>query len=352
MAYTRFLQALAIASAIWGLSPPALAEDAEDAAQNRDEILLKTGSRVLGTVTGSREGVVTIDTDFAGTLNIELDKIASVRTDNPVVIKLADQSELQQQPLRIENDSVLLATTAGVQESVALGDLLLVNPEPWELGQGYKWTGLASFSMVTERGNSDTDELDYKLETVWRSLRDRYTAKFRGEKDKNNNDTTTDNWYAQGKYDYFLEGSLYAGFQVSAEHDKFADLDLRYLVGPYIGRQFYEEPVFTLSGEVGMSYVNEDFIEADDDDYAAANWAVNASSNYLGGDSRLYLDHRGILNLEETSDYILDLTLGLAFPLLWSFEAAGELVWEYDAGAVDGVKELDQTYRLRIGYTW
>ena len=39
--------------------------------------------------------------------------------------------------------------------------------------------------------------------------------------------------------------------------------------------------------------MNEDFVEAQDDDYAAGNWAINASSNYLGGDSRLYFDHRG-----------------------------------------------------------
>ncbi len=354
MVYKKYLQTLfmAMAAVLVGLPSSAHAEEGEEAAEKRDEILLKSGSRILGTLTGSRDGVVTIDTDFAGTLSIELDKIASLQTDNPVLIQLADQSVLQQQPLRIEDDALVLATAAGAEETVALGDLLLVNPEPWELGQGYRWTGLASAAMVTERGNTDTDELDYKLETVWRSIRDRYTIKYNGEKDKNNNETTTDKWYALGKYDYFLRDPLYAGFQVSAEHDKFADLDLRYLAGPFLGRQFYEEPVFTLSGELGVSYVNEDFIVADDDDYGAANWALNASSNYLGGDSRLYLDHRGIWNLEETSDYILDLTLGLAFPLLWSLEAAAEVVWEYDAGAVDDVKELDQTYRFRVGYTW
>ena len=98
--------------------------------------------------------------------------------------------------------------------------------------------------------------------------------------------------------------------------------------------------------------MNENFIEAEDDDYAAANWSLNASSNYLGGDSRLYFDHRGILSVEETSDYILNNILGLEFPLLWSLEAAAEIQLDYDAGAVEGVDKLHQTYRLRLGYTW
>ncbi|MEE4143237.1 MAG: DUF481 domain-containing protein [Halieaceae bacterium] len=325
---------------------------AEDAEHFRDEIVLKSGSKILGHVTGSRDGVVTIETDFAGTLTIELDKIASLQTENPVLIQLANETVLPEQPLRIEDEMLVTDTATGPGESYAASDLLLVNPEPWELGHGYKWTGLASLAMSMERGNTDTDELDYRLDSIWRSKRDRYTLHYNGEKDKANNETNVEKWYAQGKYDYFLDGPLYVGVQVSAEHDKFTDLDLRYLVGPYIGRQFYDEPIFTLSGEVGASYVNEDFIVAEDDDYAAANWTLSASSNYLGGDSRLYVDHRGILSVEDTSDYILNTTFGLAFPLLLSLEAAAELALDYDAGAVEGVDELDQTYRFRVGYTW
>ena len=203
-----------------------------------------------------------------------------------------------------------------------------------------------------QRGNTDTDELDYKLESRWRSKADRYTLKADGEVDETNGQKTADNWKVVGKYDYFLEGPNYVGLVTSAEKDKFRDLDLRYLIGPYIGRQFYEAPVFTLSAEVGASYVDEDFIEAEDKEYAAGNWAVNASSNYLGGDSRLYLDHRGIVSMEDASDYILNTIFGLAFPLLWDFEAAAEVQLDYDNGAVEGVDELDQTYRFRVGYTW
>ena len=103
---------------------------------------------------------------------------------------------------------------------------------------------------------------------------------------------------------------------------------------------------------MGVAWVDEDYIKAEDQDYASATWAIDASSDYLGGDSRLYFRNRGVWNLEETSDYIVNTTLGLAFPLLWNFEAAAELVLDYDSGAVDDVDELDQTYRFRLGYSW
>jgi len=346
----RYLRALCpLLFALLGLAPLA---GAEESAANPDQIVLKNGSTILGTVTGTRDGVVKIDTDFAGTLSIELDKIASLQTSDPVLIQLVDQSVVPEQPLRIRDEQLIIATDTSAEQAYAIDELLVVNPAPWELGQGYRWTGLVSVAAVAERGNTDTDELDYSIESIWRSKRDRFTLRANGENDKTNGDTTTEKWYAQGKYDYFLDGPWYTGLQGSAEHDKFTDLDLRYLVGPFIGRQFYEAPIFTLAADLGISYVDEDFITAEDKEYGAANWSVKASSNYLGGDSRLYLDNRGIWSMDDTGDYVIDTTLGLAFPLLWSLEAAAELLLEYDAGAVEDVDKLDQTYRFRIGYTW
>lgn len=321
-------------------------------AQNvADEIVLSNGSRILGTVTSVRGAVVNIDTDFAGSLAIPVDQITSLRTAEPVTLQLADESIIDNQPLVIEEGQLVVAA-AGNLVAQGVDQLLLVNPEPWELGIGYKWTGLASFALVLERGNSDSDQLDYRLESVWRSVTDRYTLKAYGEKDEANEVKSADNWTILAKYDYFLDGPNYWGLNASAESDEFADLDLRYYVGPYVGRDFYTEPSFTFSAEVGLSYVNEDFKTAPDQDYMGANWSLHASSDYLGGNSLLYFDQLGIWNLDETSDMIVNTTFGLSFPLFWRLDAAAEILLEYDAGAVEGIEKLDQTYRFRVGYTW
>ena len=284
---------------------------APEAAPAADEILLTNGSRVLGAVTGVRDGVVSVDTDFAGTLEIPVDKIANLQTANPVVMQLADESVVEGQKLIINDNQLVVADSS----PRALDELLLVNPEPWELGYGYNWTGLVSFAFALERGNTKTDELDYRLESVWRSDDDRYTVKAFGEIDKANDVKNADNWSILGKYDRFLDGPYYWGVNASAESDEFADLDLRWYVGPYIGREFYTDPVFTLEAEVGLSYVNEDFIVAEDQEYPGGNWAFHITSDYLGGDSRLYIDQLGIVNLDKASDVIVNTTFGLGFPL-------------------------------------
>jgi Protein of unknown function, DUF481 len=324
----------------------------ETSASPPDEIILKNGSRVLGTVTSVRDGVVKVETDFAGEIAVSMDQIDSMKTAGLATLLLADDSVVEEQGIDVRDSALVLAPGTATEKSYGLDQLKVVNPEPWELGDGYRWTGLVSFAFAIERGNSDTDELDYKLETYWESLRDRYTLKMDGEIDEANDQKNADNWMVIGKYDYFLGEDTYWGVNASAESDEFKDLDLRYLVGPYIGRDFLTDPQFTLTGELGASYVNEDFITAEDQDYTAANWYLRMTSDYLGGDSQLYFDQRGIWNLDSTSDIVIDTALGLSFPLLWSLEAAAEILWEYDSGAVEDVEELDETYRFRIGYTW
>ncbi len=347
---TKLISGLAVALGLALSTVQALAEDATPATQP-DEILLIDGSRVLGTVVDARDGAVKIETDFAGTLSIPLDKIESMHTRESVVMELTDDTVVENQPLVIEQQQVQVSSAGSVQ-SRPVGDLLLVNPEPWELGEGYKWTGLANVAVTLQRGNTDTDELDYKLETVLRSEQDRYTFKFNGEQDESNGIKNADNWNALGKYDYFFDGPTYGGIKATAESDKFADLDLRYTIGPYLGREFFSDPIFTLSADAGIAYVNEDYIVAPDNDYPGATWSVDATSDYLGGDSRLYFNQLGIWDLDNTADVVVKNTFGLAFPLVWNFEAAAEVILDYDSGVPDDIKKLDQTYAFRIGYTW
>jgi hypothetical protein len=324
----------------------------ETPATPPDVILLKNGSKILGTITSARDGTVVVETDFAGTLTIDAATVESAVSQGSLVVLMADGSIIRDQPIVLEQDSMEVTTDSGEERVYTMSDIQMVNPEPWELGDGYKAVGVASLAWAMERGNTDTDEFDLKVESFWRSLEDRYTLKALAELDKANGIKNADNWRIIGKYDRFLDGPNYWGVNLALEQDLFANLDLRAYVGPYYGRQFYDKPVFTFSGEIGLSYVTEKFITAENQQYPGMNWNIGMSSNYLGGNSRLYLDHIGIWNLKDTTDVILNTTFGVAFPHLGRLEAAAEVRFEYDSGAVAGVKELDQKYGIRLGYTW
>ena len=106
-----------------------------------------------------------------------------------------------------------------------------------------------------------------------------------------------------------------------------------------------------MSAETGLVYVDTDYISAEDQDYVGASWTVDATSNIIGGNTKLYINHVGILDTD-SQDVILNTTLGFSFPMLGMLEASAEFLLEYDSGAIEGIDELDETYQIRVGYGW
>lgn len=328
-------------------SPPS---QATGAASAQDRIELDNGSVLIGTFIDADRGKVEFSTDFAGTIKIDQARIVFMDVASRITLQMEDGSLVETEHLRVD-DQTLALRRDGV--SYALDQLMRINPEPWELGTGYRHSGIASTSFSLQRGNTVLDEFDYKVESRWRGLEDRYTLLLEGELREANRKRTAENWAISGKYDRFQVGDYYWGLAGMAEENRFADLNLRTTTGPYVGRALFENTPFVLEVETGLSYVTEDFGDDNDDQtYVGLTWNVRSESDYFGNDSRLYVDHRGVKNLDERNALILNTTVGVGFPLLGRIQGSTEIVLDYNSGAVAGTEELDQTYRFRIGYQW
>lgn len=287
---------------------------------NIDRVELTNGSVIVGKFLDADNGKVMIDTDFAGMLTIKKSNIVSMNVASTVTMQMKDGAVLKTDSLVVDNRTLSL-TTEG-RTGYALDELLRINPEPWELGRGYRHTGIASSAFSLQRGNTVLDELDYKVDTRWRGLEDRFTLKLEGEVREANRERNTENWMVTAKYDRFQTGDYYWGVSASAEENRFADLDLRTSIGPYVGRSFLVDSPFEIELETGLSQVNEDFATATDRNYVGLTWSVRSESQYFGDASRLYVDHKGVKNLSDRNNLILNTTLGLAFPLLGQIQGA------------------------------
>ncbi|MDG0980495.1 MAG: DUF481 domain-containing protein [Halieaceae bacterium] len=339
--------------AFWTSIQTSFAAAVNSATNIPDSITLANGSVIHGTVSNIKNGKVHINTDFAGTLQIDSKKIVEMSTHNPVVVKLSNGTVLENVLIELVNQTPILQTVGTQSEAVvALTDIVAINPEPWQIGEGYKHEGGASLALVQQRGNSDTDQLDYKLEGKWTGDDDRFSVTAEGELDESDGMTNAENWLVTGKYDRFMGGTTYLGVNSSLKQDVFADLDMRFYLGPYFGRQYYDTNRFKLSAELGLTYVQENYISADDRSYPGANWTVNIGSDIFGADTELYLTHKGIWDLDSLEDIVLDTRIGLKIPLLMNIQAAAEYSLEYDSGAVAGVDEIDQSLKVRFGYRW
>jgi hypothetical protein len=321
-----------------------------------DELLMKNGSVIIGKLVSAEADSVIFETPFAGRITVTQENIQRISTKEPVTLMMEDGTIYRDRQI-VSNEEAMLVKTKGERNVVfKSSDIEMVNPEPWKIGEGYDWTGRAMVEVEFERGNSNTDLWEFDLESIWRSLTDRYTFEFDLENEEKNESKTEENWNLLTKYDRFLGGlpgsPNYWGVKGEFEHDKFADLDLRTKVGPYLGRQFSETKRLSLRGEFGPVYVDETFNSSDNQDWWGASWIVKLESDITGFGTTLYINHDGTQNFEDADDLILNATIGIRFPLLYGFETAFEAEYEYDGGAVTGIDELDETYNWRLGYAW
>jgi len=322
-------------------------------AASADRLLMNNGSILVGTLVSADEEGVVFNTPFAGDIAIKQSNIKTIITEDRVNLLMTDGTVYRDKRIVAEGDDLVVLSDDAQTVRFDVLDIQLVNPDPWRLGDGYKWFGKVDAALESERGNTDSDELDMNLESVWRSLEDRYTIRGDWEIDENNNERNKYRWLVRTKYDRFSrdDPDNYLGYQALAAHDEFEDLDLRTGTGPYIGRQFFEAAYLTLHAEVGVVYVEEDYDRAEDNDYWGANWEMRLTSEILPG-LEFYLDQLGVQSFQDTSELQANTTMGLRFPLVFGLEAAAEAVYEYDGGAVEGVDTTDETYQFRLGYRW
>lgn len=323
------------------------------AAVTADELHMRNGSILIGKLVSAEADTVVFDTPFAGAIPVKKENIAKLVTSEPVTLKTTSGEVLRNRTITASDQQLVAVADGEAPVTFVPTDIDLINPEPWQLGDGFKWTGNVSAALEIERGNSDSDEYDFAARSIWRSLKSRYTINGAMEFEESNGVEVSDNWDLQFKYDRFLTNpDNYLGAAAKFEYDKFADLDLRTTIGPYLGRQFLDKPILNIKGEIGPVWVDEQFNEAEDDDYAGALWDFAVTSNVIGFGTTLYLEHDGTFSFDDPDNLILNTLVGLRMPLIYGFETKLEAKWEYNGGAVEGVDDLDETYIFGIGYAW
>ena len=331
---------------------------------NSSVISLNDGSNLVGEVMDIRDGHLSVKAAFSETpVSIGLEYIDTLTSSGSAVLLLQDGRLISVKSLRVDHGQV--RTPEG---ELALTAVKLLNPKAWERGQGYQWQGKVSSALAFSRGNTETDEFDVALDTVFTSVSNRYTFNGTVEQDYNyskvvisegksqQKTATADNWKLLLKYDHFLKNSRnYLGANVSVEADALADIDMRTYIGPYVGRKLFTDSRYQLDGELGFAFVKTEYdpnVLKPNSNYTGVNWNLTGSSDILGGGSSLYLKHVGIIDLQDAQQFILQTTAGLSFPLFFGLEGAAEVTVDYDGTAAEDKEELDQVYKFRVGYTW
>jgi putative salt-induced outer membrane protein YdiY len=117
-----------------------------------------------------------------------------------------------------------------------------------------------------------------------------------------------------------------------------------------MGYQFFETKTTNLSVELGVSYVNDDYIVADDDGYAAGRWAVNFDHLLYKDSIQFFHNHVGLMSLANTSKTSVQSQTGFRFKIYQGLNATAQLNLDWDNAPSPGVENTDTAYLFTLGY--
>jgi putative salt-induced outer membrane protein YdiY len=316
-----------------------------------DEVVLNNGDRLSGAIVEAGEGKLRIKTELAGEVTVELKDVKSITTVEAVDLKLKDGSLSHPRLTPSEQPGTVAVQGVGAEgpQAIALDQIEAINPPP------IQWTGSMILSALVTQGNSETTSISLSFDAVRRSETDRTTVgagySFAKQEDpvSGEEETTTDNWFLTGKYDYFVSKQWYLFGQLRVERDRIAELDLRVSPSVGVGYQWIESPDFNLNTEAGLAWVHEDYHDDGSEEHFAGRLAYHVDKT-LNDRVSVFHDLEYLPSLEDLSDCNLNADAGLRADVSAKMFAELRIEWRYDTTPAPAATESDVRYVLGAGW--
>lgn len=312
-----------------------------------DEIRLKNGDVLTGTIVKKETDKLIINTSYAGDISITWSEISSLNSQEPVQVYLADESSLT---------GVIEKSASGHAKignsDIDLAELTYINPGPEVSGIGVVWSGNINLGGAITQGNTDTSLIRADGEAIARTKQNRFTVGGVVNRAKSSNVDTEYNSRGYVKYDKFLTKKWYLYTNATLENDRFRDINLRSATGVGSGYQIYEQDDLNLAIEGGINYINVDYDVARDESYASGRWALRYDQKPMSGDVQFFHQHEILFGLEKTGNTLIFSKTGLRVPIAKNLNASTQINLDYNSQPVENGEKLDKTLLFSLGYGW
>lgn len=313
-----------------------------------DQILLKNGDRLTGTVIKAENGILTLKTAYAEKLEIQTDAVQSISTDQPVEVRLQGGEILSGALKSTAGELQVLAGPERGATTIAWPMIASINvpPPPPSI-----WNGNLFLGAYKQSGNSDRTSASFGGDATRRSARDRFSLSLLYNYAKEDDKLSARDTYGAIKYDYFFTKKFYGYLGVEMLKDRFKDLNLRTIVGPGVGYQLWDDPIKSLALEAGLAYFSEDRITADDDQWLTAR--LGARFRYQLSEQVTFTDTLAIYpNLEAGGEFTARNEAALITTIAgpWSLRLANVL--EHDSEPAAGIKKNDSKSSVNLQYSF
>ncbi len=232
------------------------------------QVTLKNGDRISGSITNVADNKLTIKTDYAGSVTFAWDAVSEITSATPLVVSRGDEPAVSG-TLAARDGRLVVDTSTGPQE-IPFGEVSAIR-SPSDQATHEKalhpgimagWAGGGNIGFAVAKGNADTTNLSLGFNAARPTPHDKLsiTAASLYAKNTTNGLTTTsaDAFAASLRYDRNLTKRVFAFVLMAGAYDHAQALDERIAPSAGFGLHAIASKVTTLDllGGIGYTYEN------------------------------------------------------------------------------------------------
>ncbi len=235
-----------------------------------EQVTLKNGDRLTGTILTVSDKKLTIKTEHAGTVTIDWDAVAQFSSEQPMVVTRTDKQVISG-AVNTKDSDVVVNTTTGTQTIPMVDVAVMRSPadqaayeKSLHPGMLEGWKGGGNVGLALARGNSDTTNLALGFNADRPTTTDKWTiqaASLYSTSTADNVTTTSAN--ALGgfiRYDRNLTKRLFAFGLFAGSYDHAQDLNVRISPSGGLGYHLIADKMTTLDLLGGFGYTYENYV--------------------------------------------------------------------------------------------
>ena len=284
-----------------------------------DRVGLSNGDRLTGQLVKADKKLLTLKTEFVGTVEIKWVDIKDVSSDIPIYIATATDKTYSG-TIASQDDSIVVTLTNNQTVTVPKADVTALRSpaeqQAYEKAQHptllQDWTGGVTTGLGLTGGNSQTANLSLAFDAARKGLRDKLslytTAVYATNNAPGASPSTTANTVQGGiRYDHDLTGRLFGFGSADFMTDALQSLNLRSIFAGGLGYHAIKTENTTLDLLVGPNYTRESYTRL------TRNFAsLTLGEEFLHKFARTAVSQKAFLypNLSNTGEYRTEFAFG------------------------------------------
>jgi putative salt-induced outer membrane protein YdiY len=328
-----------------------------------DKVSTNDGAQLIGNITLINEGIIYLDTTYAGQLKIQQDQVASFETTDPLFVRLASGTTMSGPvrstgagTLKIQSEDGTLETDmARVSASwqPTAEDPQIIHLREKEEAMRRHWKFRAGVDLLGKKGNSTEFSLGMDFEAKLKSSNDEIAFFAQYEQREKNGDKTADRMAGGTSYESFFS-DIYGWYvRTELETDAIDKIDFRSTSGAGISYRIINLDHQTLVARTGLGYRYTAYSNTKEDessptlDFGLAH-TYRFKNNFSMENNLSYVpstDDFGNYNIVHDSS--LEIPVGSGDN--WKIRMGVKNEYESQPAAVEN---LDTTYYSKMTYSW